>query len=432
LPLALGGAAACASTDGASPRGNEQTGSVSSSIIGGHLDTTTKGVVALGLAAHDLVEVTCSGSLIAPNLVLTARHCVSQIGDGSSAQVTCGVSRFTGEFDPRFLFVSTDPQPSTSSKLYAIEDIRTAPGSSDVCGFDLALVILSGAGIPASEAAPLDPVLDHAPGAKQSFAAVGYGKQDPDDDASAGTRMRFDSSSVLCVGSKCPSSYEAEDDEWVGKSPVCSGDSGGPALDTNGHVFGVTSRGDKDCTFAIYSNVSNWASFVRTTAIAAAKSGKYTAPSWATDSTAMPGSSSAGAGPTAAAGAGSSGAANSSAGSGGAGGTMVPPTDPVDPLGSSCAGDCPADYKCFTASGTPPGICVPQCNPAGLDTCPERYSCSEELKVCTPKQATVKTAHVAASCAVSRGQQPASGSLAFPALLGLGVLWFGRRRRNAA
>ena len=442
LPLALVSVVACGSADETNISQETRPGAVSSSVVGGYLDTMTKGVLAVGLTAHGQVAVTCSGSLIAPNVVLTARHCVNQIGDGSSPQVICGTSQFTARYEPRVMFVSTDAQPTSDSKLYPVKEIHEAPGSNEVCGFDLALMVLSNGGIPETEATPIEPVLDHAPGAKQAFAAVGYGLQDPNDELSSGTRMRFDKSSVTCVGSKCPLGYEAEDDEWVGKSPVCSGDSGGPALDAEGRVFGVTSRGDDQCTFAIYSNVANWADFVRSTALAAATAGGYTPAPWVTDTSSV-GSGGGGAsgasggsggkahGGTSNANGGSSPIANGGSPSAAGSDSSATAGSSSDPLGMSCTGNCPDGYQCYSATGTPPGICVPPCGD-DANSCPERYSCSASLKVCTPKQATTKTAHIEGSCAVSPGVNSARGTSAFALLLGLSAVWLGRRRRQLA
>ena len=430
--LALVGVPACASSGGSSPSGDGRTDTVSASIIGGHLDTTTKGVVALALSAHSQLGVICSGSLLAPNLVLTARHCVSQIGNGSSEAVDCVNSKFTAMYDPRNLAVSTASKPQSGSKLYAVEEIREAPGSSSVCGYDIAMLILSGSGVPASEARPLEPVLDHPPTTKQSFAAVGYGLQDPNDTqaVTAGTRMRFDTSSVKCVGAKCPLSDGVEDDEFVGYSPVCSGDSGGPAIDADGRVFGVTSRGDDQCTYALYSNVAAWADFVRSTAIAAATAGSYTPPAWATGDTSGAGTSGAGNGGSANASSTTGGRPNGGSATGSAGTTgSTMPT--VDPLGSACSGDCPGTYGCYAATGTPPGVCVPPCS-AAANTCPARYTCSEALGFCTPTQPTTKTTRLSGSCSVAPGTKSGTGRSAIAALLGLGVLWFGRRRRSVA
>ncbi len=427
----LGTGCASAGDPGAST--DEDTHATTAPIIGGYLDTATHGVVALAQQSRGQAEVFCSGSLLAQNLVLTARHCIAQIGDGSSEQIDCTSSQFTALYAASTIFVSTDAQPQQSKgTLYPVQQILQAPGSTAVCGFDVALLILSGSGIPSSVATPIVPVLDGATVAGTVFSAVGYGLQNPNDTrgTTVGNRMRFDSASVYCVGSKCPTAAQNEADEWVGNSPVCSGDSGGPALDKQSRVFGVTSRGDAACSYALYSNVANWADFVRSTALTAATAGGYSAPSWATAPL-----------PTDA-GLGDSGSSANSGGtnSGGASsveadaGTAPPPlqaaTPTVNPLGQQCAGsgDCPGTYQCFSPTKSPPGICVPPCGSSG-ETCPADYSCSSSLKVCVPSQ-DIADAH-STSCALSTTRTP-TGDAGWAALVVFGAAWFARRRRGQA
>jgi len=390
------------------------------------LDTVTHGVVALAVQSRGQAEVFCSGSLLAPNLVLTARHCIAQIGDGSSEQVNCSSSQFTALYAASTIFVSADAQPQQSKgTLYPVQQIMQAPGSTAVCGFDVALLILSGSGIPNSVATPIVPVLDTPTLTATVFSAVGYGLQNPNDTqgTTVGSRMRFDSASVYCVAENCPAAAQNEADEWVGNSPVCSGDSGGPALDKQGRVFGVTSRGDSACSYALYSNVANWADFIRSTVLKAATAGGYFPPAWASAPIGDAGLAEPDAGSSANRGGTDSGGASSVDADAGAAPPPVQAATPtVNPLGQQCAGsgDCPGVYQCFSATNSPPGICVPRCGASG-STCPAGYSCSSSLQVCVPSQ-DLADAH-STSCALRTTRAPTNNA-GWAALLVLCCTWF--------
>ena len=113
---------------------------------------------------------------------------------------------------------------------------------------------------------------------------MGYGLTRKDDPASDGTRQRANGSVVRCSGEACVSlsGGSIKSSEWASvDAPICSGDSGGPALDEQGRVFGVASRGDPDCEIAVYGDVANWAPFIVDTALDAASIGDYSPPEWA-------------------------------------------------------------------------------------------------------------------------------------------------------
>src|SRR5262245_48516117 len=125
-------------------------------LIGGEPDTATRGVIGL------IVESTsgCTGSLIAPNLVLTARHCVASISDPNGT-VRCGVTTFGQSFPAGDFIVTPDDNIRNglpAGSRYPVTRVVTTPGNG-ICGNDIALLELA-SNIASSVAPALVPRVD--------------------------------------------------------------------------------------------------------------------------------------------------------------------------------------------------------------------------------------------------------------------------------
>ena len=84
---------------------------------------------------------------------------------------------------------------------------------------------------------------------------------------------------VKCAGEDCDEG-DIRANEWVGSGGPCSGDSGGPALDAEGRVIGVVSRGKDPCVEPVFGDVATRATWLRAEALRLANAADQEPPAW--------------------------------------------------------------------------------------------------------------------------------------------------------
>lgn len=235
----------------------------------------------------------CTATLIAPNLLLSARHCFAT-DTGESNAIDCG-EVFNPISDEIQVVLSNDlvfdiegSFSGTNDNAYRPERIEVTTRGDKLCGDDIVAIFLD-ENVPTSVAPPLEPRVDFAPQAGELYTAVGYGNTGLDGDPSGERRFRVEEgiTEVLCYGDDCASIYRVEPTEFQGGPDVCSGDSGGPVIDEELRVLGALSRGagsdSNPCLTSTYSAVYGHAEWLREMGRQAAQMGGYPEPRWVSE-----------------------------------------------------------------------------------------------------------------------------------------------------
>jgi secreted trypsin-like serine protease len=286
LLVATLGACESSSTDVANLSVNPSN--VDPTIFGG--TTTSSYPFAVGLSVAGGI---CSGALIAPNLILTARHCVSALNTG---QLINASSRFSGTYPVSQVRATLLPNMQ-SGNFRQVREILV-PSNATAVGNDIALIILTSS-VSAGEATPIVPVVQHAvfntARYSRQMTAIGYGATSPGGGGSGVRRIR-QQIPIHCIDGSRQDCSEVKDSEgnravapteFLAGEGVCQGDSGSSAYDQknfDANTFfslGVLSRGSEgSCDIAIYTRTDSHKDFIINGAKRAATLGGYPEPGW--------------------------------------------------------------------------------------------------------------------------------------------------------
>lgn len=207
----------------------------------------SSGVVAIATTMADSPShiTLCSGALVAPNLVLTARHCVSRAVTATPSCDARGRSHngdhLAEDVDPAAIAIYTGTHVRPDVDVPAARAVRTLhPTGQVLCDSDVAFLVLDRS---VANSTVLSMRL-HAPVETGDVVVpVGFGGGPLN---IVGHKVARSKSTVLATGPSANAATGAVlgPREFEVDRATCRGDSGGPAIDvTTGEIVGVVSRG---------------------------------------------------------------------------------------------------------------------------------------------------------------------------------------------
>jgi hypothetical protein len=264
------GAAVEADGDEAARRGGARTleavapiGTSTSAIVNGEPSDAADDAVVF-LVRYDAARRgfgRCTGTLIAPSVVVTARHCVSETGPSAMDCERDGTplsdgARAKADFAADTLYVFTGPNRPGSRPLASPNDLAAIlpearargraivhDGRENLCGGDVALLVLDRAieGVKVSGVR-----FDRRVEKGDRLRMVGWGATRADD--TPPVRQRRSGVAVEVIGPGRGTlrglEFTVPPGEFVTGESICAGDSGGPAFDeATGALVGIVSRG---------------------------------------------------------------------------------------------------------------------------------------------------------------------------------------------
>ena len=220
--------------------------------------------VALHQRSGDRVGASpfCSGTLIAPDVVLTAAHCLDVTRGGKPRFTTMSP-------DSLAIYVGDDPSIDLVAHVYPVVETLIHPGyDRNRLLNDIALVRLA---YDATEAAPVPPLppseglTDGDDGGLVNFA--GFGEAE---DGSFGVKLQVDGTigGLGCAVGGCPDAGDRDTMVSYAQPDAgpCFGDSGGPMFISRAsgvYVAGITSYGDSYCRiYGVSTRVDAYDAFI--------------------------------------------------------------------------------------------------------------------------------------------------------------------------